>query len=1195
MQLKQAIPFLGGLNRDDDPRLLPEGDYPYMRNARSGSPDEQQDEGLAVSLKNVVFREKSVESFTEHHLGLAIDTETQKAYIMLYSDTASLFIIYEFDPSTNTYALIVRANNQTGTWSISGSTKFINPRVVHGNLILTDNVNPPMMINIERARTSWDTLIGYPLNGGQSKPPLWDVSTAYVADDYVFYIDRFYKALQATTGDIPADNPLDWEDLCAIEEAYADITQDIFLFEAVPPLISAIPAYQSDTNVKVNNLRGSVYQFSYRYVYMDFRRSTYAPPSEIAAPNGEETATGILNKDISLNNSIKITLSAPSPDVRAIEVIGRSSEDPASWFEIETVPIVSENGDRTVGYDLTMDIFWYNDRVKQAVDQSEVYELFTYVPIRASLVEIIEGNRVVFANVTEGYSGVRPLVSASLSYTNLSSVVTSYPMSSGGSIKEIVYPNITWVLLFALPFAGEVGATYRITIHPSGGSELQAEYTMVAGDAATYPTSVKTGLQAAMTTAGMEVATCAAGATDHSICAYERTVHESSFPYTGWSYSGLVLTPSYLNKYPHLKFGATHKLAMVYRDQGGRMCGLIRDNNFDISIPFYTENTNANMNTIPVVDLYITHKPPAWAVSYEILYARSNIQNPLQLKATGWAVDGNYWRFQIQQTQNDMYDNRSGWKVAAYQWEEGDRVRFIGVSNGVDSVTEEDGVLVDLEITKTDDVSGVEYLYVQATSDITMPGNTSLYIVEIYKPIKELSETIYYTTGMTFAVSTINSFKYHKGDTDQALNVGGDVVTPARVRITAHDVWKFKRVNYDNGPTNTFTFWAESAFPSDWYSTNYMTSQGLPVPEIQGYGQVTLDKRLRHGGILVPGSKVNYIATFDFDDFEDLQEQYGTITGIREVGYVLKVIQHHKVSSIYISRLETFNASGNPELIFTQNVIGSVRPSQEDYGCQDPDSIEVHDRYLYFWDQKYGVVIRDTANGMTPISDVKMKRYFLDKSKAIYDSTPNLQVVIGYNPKADEVWVSFRVLGSQAETVIFSERSKRWRFFADNYVNEYWAIGRRFFVEYDIRTFEYDNEDATGFLNWNDQEADSEVEVRVVSNIEKMKQKIFQALAVYSNQQPVCDQVIIPIEASEAEKETELHPANWNQREGIWYGKILRDKNTPGVFADDTDRELNGRVMRGEYAQFRLKWSSTTEQLKLYSVMVLSTPSERSR
>ena len=133
------------------------------------------------------------------------------------------------------------------------------------------------------------------------------------------------------------------------------------------------------------------------------------------------------------------------------------------------------------------------------------------------------------------------------------------------------------------------------------------------------------------------------------------------------------------------------------------------------------------------------------------------------------------------------------------------------------------------------------------------------------------------------------------------------------------------------------------------------------------------------------------------------------------------------------------------------------------------------------------------------------------------------------------------------------------------------------------------------FLRWAGTEAVSEVEVRVVSNIEKMKQKIFQAIAVYSNQQPVCDQVLIPIEASEAEKETELHPANWDQKEGIWYGQILCDVNTPGTFVDDMDRKLNGRVMRGEYAQFRLKWTSTTDQLKLYSVMVLSTPSERSR
>ena len=1195
MQLKQAIPFLGALNRDDDPRFLPEGDYPYLKNARTGSPDEQQDEGLAVSMKSVVNIPKSTvyTPATTTHLGKAVDLETQRTYIILFTD-AGQFIIHEYNPSAGTYNKIIDVT--ASDWGVTASTRYINPRVVHGNLILTDNVNPPRMINIERARTSFETGVGYSTG---EKPELWE-ATVHLTGDYVYYIDRFYIALQNSLNHVPPDEPTYWTDLCAVEEAYASTSPEVFLFEAVPPLIAAIPAYQSDTNVPVNNLRGSVYQFSYRYVYMDYRKSTYAPPSEIAPPDGEEKSTGIFNHDVSLNNSLKVTLAAPGPDVRAIEVIGRSSEDPVSWFIIDSIDIVNENGDRTVGYDLTVDVFWYNDRVKQAVDQNEVDELFTYVPVRANSIEVIEGNRVVFADITEGYDGVRPLVTTLLSYTDLTTVETSYPMSVGPSVKEVgpsgAPDDIIWTLNYTLPYTGEIGATYRVSVQKAGqGSPFTAEYTMQSGDAATYPVSVRDKLILLM--GSFEVATCRAGTPDYTICTHERQVHQSSYPYTDWAYSGEVVTTSFLNKYPHLKFGATHKTALLYRDRGGRVASLIRDSNFDITIPFYTENTDANMDTIPVVDMYISHKPPDWAESLEVLYAGNDtVINPLQLKATGWAVDGQYWRFQIVDTFTHMYDNRSGWKVPTYQWQEGDRVRLIGLSDGTDAVTEEDGVLIDLEITKAEDVSGTEYLFVQTTTDISIPSSSALYIIEIYSPVKELSETIYYTTGMTFLISTDgNGYKYHEGDTDQILDVSGVVTTPGRIRITAHDVWKFRRINYNNAGTNIFTFWAESRIYSDWSTTQELTSQGFPVPEIEGGGQTTLQKRYRWGGTLIPDSKVNNISNFDFDDFKDMQEQFGPITGIREVGFVLKIIQHHKVSSAYVGRRETYNASGEVELVFTDDVIGSIRPSQEDYGCQDPESIEVHDRYLYFWDQKYGVMVRDAANGMTPISDAKMKRYFLDKAKEIEDSGPDIQVVMGYNPKADELWVSFRILGSQAETVIFSERSKRWRFFADNYIDEYWAIGRRFFAEYSIRTYEYDSEDSAGYLNWSDLESDSEVEVRIVSNIEKLKQKIFQAIAVYSNQEPVCDQVLIPIEASEREKETRMYEANWNQREGIWYGQILRDVNTPGVFDDDMDRRLNGDVMRGEYAQVTLKWTSTTEQLKLYSVMVLSTPSERSR
>ncbi len=1198
MQLKQEITFKGGLNRDDDPRELPQGDYITLANARTGSPDEQQDEGNAVSLKETTYRAKTVAyaSGTTIHLGLAVDLEKDKTYVLLFRNVTQEFTIEEFDVSTNTYSKILEV--PASGWGIDGDLRFINPKVVFGNLILTDNVNPIRMINIERARTSLTTGVGYP---GGEKPVIWDETEVYSPDEYIFYINKFYKSIRDTSGTRPDITPIDWEYLCDIEDAYASMDADVFLFEAVPALIAAIPTYQSDTNIQVNNIEKSVYQFSYRYTYMDYRKSTYAPPSIIPAPDGEETSAGIFNKDVAINNSIKITLAAPGPDVRNIEVIGRSSEDPASWFLIDKVSIVNENGDRSIGYDLSVDLFWYNDRVQQAVDTNEVIELFTYVPIRARLMEIIEGNRAVFANIVEGYSGVRPLVSMTLSYQNLLSSTETFPMSAGPSIKEQgpagSPDDIIWVLITSLPYSGEVGAVYKVTVKPDGLSELSAQYTMLAGDVGTYPTSVKNGLAAAMTVAGIPTTACALGTSDYSVCYHEKQTHQSSYPYTGWTYSAEVITPLYLNKYPHLKFGSTHKLAMIYRDRGGRISPVIRDLNFDLTIPFYTQNTSANMNTIPVADLEISHNPLDWAESYEILYAgNETVILPLQLKATGWAVDGDYWKFQIEETLSTMYDKRSGWRVSSYQWTEGDRVRLIGLSDGSSSVTEENGVLVDLEITKVEEDGGIDYLFIQATSEISIPAVGALYIVEIYTPVKELSETIYRTTGMTFLISTDgNGNKIHNGDTDQIRDVSGVTTTPGSVRITAHDVWKYRRINYNNAGTSTFTFWAESTYPSDWWTTQAMTSQGFPIPEIEGSRQVVLDKRLRFGGTLLPGTLVNNIANFDFDDYKDMQEQHGSISAIREVGYVLKVLQHHKLVSIYIGRVESHDGAGNKILTFTSKVLGTVRPSEEENGCQNPESALVEGRYLYFWDQKYGVVVRDAPNGQVIISDRKMKRLFLDKANEILTSVDDIEVIMGFNAKAAELWVTFRIFRGATETWVFNETRGRWVYRVGNFSDEYWSIGRRFFAEYRLRTEEYDDEAATGYLNFSVLEPDQEVEVEVVANMEKLKVKIFNALAVYVNQLPTCDRVLIPIEASEAEKETELFPANWNQTEGIWYGGILNDKNTPGVFDDDTDRLLNGRVMRGEYAQIRFKWGSTTSQLKLASIIAIATPSEKSR
>lgn len=56
-----------------------------------------------------------------------------------------------------------------------------------------------------------DTLHAAILLISDTNPIAWDVATTYAADDYVSYENVLYKALQATTGDVPTDLAPDWE------------------------------------------------------------------------------------------------------------------------------------------------------------------------------------------------------------------------------------------------------------------------------------------------------------------------------------------------------------------------------------------------------------------------------------------------------------------------------------------------------------------------------------------------------------------------------------------------------------------------------------------------------------------------------------------------------------------------------------------------------------------------------------------------------------------------------------------------------------------------------------------------------------------------------------------------------------------------------------------------------------------------
>ena len=225
--------------------------------------------------------------------------------------------------------------------------KIRNAKVVHGRLIWTDNLNPIYQMDIQRAKNSFNYKIGY---GQFPNTSEWSSIGSYslgqiVSNGNNFYRSKIYNNInhEPRLDSYTVNEGTYWSRLCLIEDAYYSMNVTNFYFEAMPPKHPPVVVYKSDASRNINNLKQTLFQFAYRYIYMDYRVSTFSPASILALPQAEEeTATGLANEVTSLNNVLIITVNTGGEEVRSIEIIGRSSADPSKWFLIETVDKFSE-------------------------------------------------------------------------------------------------------------------------------------------------------------------------------------------------------------------------------------------------------------------------------------------------------------------------------------------------------------------------------------------------------------------------------------------------------------------------------------------------------------------------------------------------------------------------------------------------------------------------------------------------------------------------------------------------------------------------------------------------------------------------------------------------------------------------------------------------------------------------------------
>jgi hypothetical protein len=347
--------FGGGMNSDDEDRLLAPGDYRYALNVRAGSTNGENN-GSIETCKGNQLVEVSLPAGVNEVIGVHEDKNTNRVYYFLWNSNGN-HAIYTFDiQEKKVYTLASDNENTNKSLNFQRGFLITGIDVIEDGerefLLWTDNFNSPKKINIKKA------LSGRSVDGEYG-------DMGYMHPDYVELI----KAAPS-----------------------------------FPPTVT----YADDADVKSNLLLDKLFQFKYKFVYDDDEHSAYSPISIPPIPN---TRGDIYQ---SKQNRIDITVKKPidstGKEIKRLVIAARIGNN-SDFFEIHDEDVSFDDVDSIL-------VKFYNDGVYNSIDLADSNKLFDNVPKKAQALTIIEGNRVALGNVVEGFDPVKVEVKDSAKLSN---------------------------------------------------------------------------------------------------------------------------------------------------------------------------------------------------------------------------------------------------------------------------------------------------------------------------------------------------------------------------------------------------------------------------------------------------------------------------------------------------------------------------------------------------------------------------------------------------------------------------------------------------------------------------------------------------------------------------------------------------------------------------------------------------------
>lgn len=1152
--------------------------------------------------------------------------------------------------------LLVTFQLPNGNNKAIGTCKDIKRNAIVYFVFNDQNMHSILRFNV-KSKTIDKILYSEPLLNFQEE---YRISSANIIGDLLYWTDGYFEKFtwDPAAGEFPdigfngprkinmvkAYNYTNGVAVPAIER-YTAITEQVLDRIKYPPVYKPVTFFTTDPSKNFNNLVGHVFQFAYSYVYDDNEISVLGPISEILIPYGFETIDGQYNTILpKLNNVIEVAVNTGEEIVKQIKLFVRELNT-GDWYLYDTINKYDNDGDAIIAnniiytYGLANNNGFYNNEVLIIQDQADLSRTFDFIGQTVDSHELLSDNRLLDGGIVENYDNIDIDVNLEPTYSDLSFQVQS---SISGSIQRLAGPTVQsgYVINDFIGYYDFTGSSFSngdtviinitIVVAYPGGNQYSSLLSFSRIFDNTIPLNewvenwcndITSNTQAApivfynshITYEGYYQGPLNFPLNYKTFCVqfYFQMIDDGSgIPdyASAYNINCYVYKQNSLNNYvSSFKEGMTHTFGLQYYDRAGRHGGINKNDDSETYVNFITETNYQNISTsikkATRINWRISHRPPDWAKYYQWCYIKRT-PNFIDFYYKDSSLDAvnKIIRLKINTEIENLRSIRPNSIIPNYVFSKGDRIRF--VSTGQIAVTNQWWYFpeyIDLEIIGMDITTGeiiiqdIGYI----AKRIKVPTGWDYNVVQIYTPRNKNDEYKWYEIGERFNILNPHTEnRMHEG-----MGVNQTSTSPAEGTFINGDV--YVKMRFAGAPPYLVV---EALNLSDYYDSDAI-SIGHPsavVPDIkrQKYSFV------RYSGQYLENTMVNNLSRFNFLDKENVSDEWGDIKSVKQLGLTVKVLQPRKVTSIGVGYQQLSTAFGaDIPVVSSTKILSNIRPSVLGYGCSNPESVIVNDRYMYFYDINSGKAIRDDANGMDPISDRLVKTWFRNKRNTLLNSDKHF-VLTSCNGRGEVFYtfISYDYSGLHGEntvtvdTIVYNENINFWTTFLSYYKTEtsgqiippdcYGFLGETMLSFMNGQAYlEEDNPLFNNFFG-----VQYAMEVEVIDNADFEKEKVFQAiaLATNSNSGDYWDAPIITCPPSEhALNGCQTSIVKFSCKEDGLYADTRRDIRTP-MSGTDAYKLINGNPMRGQVCVYKLR-NTSTGQVVLYSVIFRNISSEISK